>query len=49
MHQTEQISTSIDNKEFCVGIFLGLSKSFDTVDHNIHLNKLDTIDSEVWH
>ena len=36
-----QISTSIDNKETCAGIFLDLSKAFDTVIHLILLNKLE--------
>ena len=36
-----QISNSIDNKEICAGIFLDLSKAFDTVNHVILLNKLE--------
>ena len=35
----DQISQAIDNKEFTVGIFLDLSKAFDTVNHNILIKK----------
>ena len=31
----DKISTAIDHKKLTIGIFLGLSKAFDTVDHNI--------------
>ena len=37
----DKISSAIDNKECTVGIFIDLSKVFDTVDHNILISKLE--------
>ena len=37
----ENISNAIDNKEVAFGIFLYLSKAFDTVNHEILFQKLD--------
>jgi len=37
----DNISKAMDNNEFSIGIFLDLAKAFDTVDHKIHLDKLE--------
>ena len=41
---TESIKNSLDNKKFGCGIFLDLQKAFDTVNHQILLNKLHHYD-----
>ena len=37
---TEKIRNCLDKNEFAVGVFVDLQKAFDTVDHNILINKL---------
>ena len=36
----QKVVRAIDNKEILIGLFLDLSKAFDTLDHQILLNKL---------
>ena len=38
---TDKINNALDNKKKAVGIFLDLSKAFDTVNHNILSEKLE--------
>ena len=36
----KKVQSSIENKEHCIGIYIDLSKAFDTVNHEILLDKL---------
>ncbi len=40
MHAYDKIVSSLDNKNHMLGIFLDLSKAFDTINHDILLSKL---------
>ena len=37
----DKVTAAIDGKQFAIGIFVDLAKAFDTLDHNILLNKLE--------
>ena len=41
MSITENIQTQLDKGKYCAGVFVDLKKDFDTVDHNILLQKRD--------
>lgn len=41
MQLYDKVSDAIDKNEFCVGIFIDLSKAFDTINHDILLQKLN--------
>ena len=41
VHLTNKIASAIDRKKLTAGVFLDLSKAFDTLDHEILFNKLE--------
>ena len=41
MELIEEICSGTDNKKLTVGVFIDLKKAFDTIDHNILLDKLE--------
>ena len=38
---TETVRQALDNKKYACGVFVDLQKAFDTVNHDILINKLD--------
>ena len=41
IHLVNSVASAVDRNEFTVGVFLDLSKAFDTLDHRILLAKLE--------
>ena len=41
LNLVDQITNELDNKQFSLGIFIDLSKAFDTLDHEILISKLN--------
>ena len=41
MQLYQKVSEAIDKNDYCDGIFIDLSKAFDTINHDIRLQKLD--------
>ena len=37
----DRVSDALDKKSTTVGVFIDMSKAFDTVDHTILINKLN--------
>ena len=41
LNLVDKITNELDNKQFLLGIFIDLSKAFDTLDHDILHSKLN--------
>ena len=41
MQLVDKIANAVENHETTIGVYLDLSKVFDTIDHNILLHKLE--------
>lgn len=37
----EEITNAVDNKKYAIGLFIDLSKAFDTINYDILINKLE--------
>ena len=46
LRMVNDITKEMDNKNFAIGIFIDLSKAFDTVDHSLLINKCSIMESE---
>ena len=41
MQLVDKINNAVEKNETTIGVYLDLSKAFDTIDHDILLHKLD--------
>lgn len=41
MESIEEITNAIEHKQHAIGIFIDLEKAFDTINHDIFINKLE--------
>ena len=41
MESIEEITNAIDHKKYAVGVFIDIKKAFDTINHDILINKLE--------